>query len=217
MPRLFSYTIPHDDGAAPNPFSGMCTLAICKPRIRQKAQLGDWVVGLGSVNAPSGDLGGRLVYAMRVDQVVTMRDYDRLAPSLWPHRIPKVDSAIPSERLGDCIYDFSQGGAPTQRRGVHGPGHIRTDLSGLNVLISRHFFYFGHNALPLPSHLRGMIHQTQSHKVHANQALVGPFFEWLASLRLEPNHLYGWPDRKIDWTLRACGDLCGASGCGQSG
>lgn len=78
MPRLFSYTIPYDAGAAPNPFRGMCTLAICKPQIRLNAIVGDWVVGLGSKNAPSGDLSGRMVYAMRVNQILSLRDYDRL-------------------------------------------------------------------------------------------------------------------------------------------
>ena len=37
-PQLFTYTIPIDDGAAPNPFRGMCSLAICKPRIRREAK-----------------------------------------------------------------------------------------------------------------------------------------------------------------------------------
>lgn len=54
MPRLFSYTIPIDDGSAPNPFRGMCSLAICKPGIRRTAEEGDWVAGLGSKKAPSG-------------------------------------------------------------------------------------------------------------------------------------------------------------------
>ena len=109
MPRLYSYTIPYDDGAAPNPFRGICTLAICKPKIRLKAVLGDWVIGLGSVNVPSGDLRGKLVYAMRVDQVLSLRDYDRLAPTYWPSRIPNLASPIVADRLGDCIYDFSNG------------------------------------------------------------------------------------------------------------
>lgn len=193
MPRLFSYTMAHDDGAAPNPFRGLCTLAICKPRIRQKARIGDWVVGLGSVNAPSGNLSGRMVYAMRVDQVLTMREYDELAPTYWPSRIPNLASPIVADRLGDCIYDFSKG-APTQRPGVHSPQNVATDLSGRNVLVSRHYFYFGANAIPLPAHLRPLVHQTQSHKVTANEPFVHPFLEWIASLALEPNHLYGWPD-----------------------
>jgi hypothetical protein len=198
MPRLYSYTMARDDGAAPNPFRGLCTLAICKPKIRLKATLGDWVVGLGSVNAPSGDLGGRMIYAMRVDQIVTLPDYDRLAPAYWPSRIPDLQSPVIADRLGDSIYDFSQG-APVQRRGVHGAGHMATDLSGRNALLSRHFFYFGANAIALPPHLQGLVHQTQSHKVTANEPFVLPFLAWLAALRLTPGQLYGWPDGVPKW------------------
>jgi hypothetical protein len=139
-----------------------------------------------------------MVYAMRVDQIVSLRDYDRLAPNYWPSRIPKLSSQIATHRLGDCIYDFS-GGAPVQRPGVHGPKNIRTDLSGQNALISRHYFYFGSNALALPNRLLGIIHQTQSHKVHANTPLVQPFIDWLYAFGLEPNHLYGWPDYEPNW------------------
>ncbi len=206
MPRLFSYTIPFDDGAAPNPFRGMCTLAICKPKIRLKAKLGDWVAGLGSKHAPSGDLSRRLVYAMRVDQVVSWREYDSLAPTHWPHRIPNLGSPIIPDRLGDCLYDFS-GGVPVQRPGVHGPENSATDLSGQNVLISRHFFYFGHNAIPLPPLLGGIVHQTQAHKVNANAPFVGSFIAWIYGLNLEPCQLYGWPDRVPDW------DTLPRSGC----
>lgn len=210
MPRLFSYTLPYDDGAAPNPFRGICTLAICKPQIRLKASVGDWVVGLGSVNAPSGDMGGKVVYAMRVDQTLSLRDYDRLALTHWPSRIPNLASEIVADRLGDCIYDFS-GAAPVQRPGVHGPADMKTDLRGQNVLISRHYFYFGQNAIPLPAHLLALVHQTQSHKVNANTPFVQPFIEWIHSLGLEPNHLYGWPDGVPDWSTlpkSGCGARC---------
>jgi hypothetical protein len=116
-PRLFTYTICIDDGAAPNPFRGMCSLAICRPGIRGVAKPGDWVAGLGSRNAHSGNLEGKLVYAMLVDEVLSLEQYDRRAPTDWPHRIPKVDNADLSERLGDCIYDFSSA-VPVQRKGV---------------------------------------------------------------------------------------------------
>src|SRR5437773_7916372 len=87
MPRLFTYTIPIDDGAAPNPFREMCSLAICKPGIRRAAKPGDWVAGLGSKDAPSGDLSGHLVYAMHVESVLSLREYDEQAPTEWPYRI----------------------------------------------------------------------------------------------------------------------------------
>jgi len=192
MPRLFSYTIRIDDGAAPNPFRGMCSLAICKPMIRRVAKPGDWIAGLGSRRAPSGDLTARLVYAMRVDETLSLADYDKHAPSRWPDRIPNVASANLCDRLGDCIYDFSSGD-PVQRQGVHGPLNQTTDLSGKNVLISKHFYYFGSRACPLPDHLLAICHQNQGHRSDLNAAYFQPFVEWIEGLKLEPGQ-YGWPD-----------------------
>jgi hypothetical protein len=100
-PRLFTYTIRIDDGAAPNPFRSLCSLAICKPGIRSTAQKGDWVAGLGSRAAPSGDLSGRLVYAMRVEEVLSLEQYDRRAPADWPHRIPNTLSRTSRNQTGD--------------------------------------------------------------------------------------------------------------------
>ena len=45
---IYSYIITRDYGFAPNPFYGICTLATCKPRVRNNAQIGDWVLGFGS-------------------------------------------------------------------------------------------------------------------------------------------------------------------------
>lgn len=63
--KLYSYCIPVDDGAAPNPFWGTCTLTICKPKIRRVAQVGDWIVGVGSVNVGGDDYSGKLVVCLR--------------------------------------------------------------------------------------------------------------------------------------------------------
>src|SRR5215831_11860111 len=49
-----------------------------------------WDRGLGSRTAPSGDLPGRLVYAMRVEEVFSLQEYDRQAPADWPHPIPNA-------------------------------------------------------------------------------------------------------------------------------
>ncbi|MFH1865797.1 MAG: hypothetical protein ABIK85_07930, partial [Candidatus Eisenbacteria bacterium] len=38
--RLFSYIVARDYGFAPNPFCGVCTLATCKPKIRESASVG---------------------------------------------------------------------------------------------------------------------------------------------------------------------------------
>jgi hypothetical protein len=71
----------------------MCSLAICKPGIRSTAKKGDWVAGLGSKHAHAGDLSGHLVYAMHVDEVLSLAQYDQRARTDWPHRIPNAGSA----------------------------------------------------------------------------------------------------------------------------
>lgn len=206
--RLFTYTIPIDDGAAPNPFRGICTLAICKPRIRRVAQKGDWIAGFGSVDAPSGDLSKRLVYAMCVDETITLKEYDERAAVEWPHRIPNINSLDMSERLGDCIYDYSVGDTPTQRPGVHGPGNIETDLGGEKVLISKEFYYFGSNAISIPEHLWEICHQTQGHRSDSNAPYFDAFVRWLNSLELTSGQLYGWPDYIVKWDKQG-----GCGGC----
>ena len=205
MARLFTYTIPVDDGAAPNPFYGMCSLAICKPGIRRVAQIGDWIVGLGSKNSPSGDRSGQLVYAMRVEEVVTMQEYDLLAPTRWPHRIPNINSLALHERLGDCIYDYSNS-VPKQRRSVHDEGNKDTDIGGKNVLISKDFYYFGSKAVPLPSELLKIRHQTQGHKSTSNAPYFMDFVTWIRSVKVNVGQLNGWPDYVIDWSNEvSCG------------
>ncbi len=204
MPRLFTYTIPTDDGAAPNPFNGMCSLAICKPGIRRVAQMGDWVAGLGSKYAPSGDLSGRLVYAMVVEQVLSLEEYDQEAPMRWPHRIPNVQSKALAERLGDCIYAFN-GGTAAQRSSVHGPGNVEIDLSGKNVLLSRDFYYFGSRAKELPDYLRPICHQTQEHRSASNAPYFEQFVAWVRSQAPVPGQ-YGWPDYIVQWgSVESCG------------
>jgi Nucleotide modification associated domain 2 len=208
LTRLFSYTIPIDDGAAPNPFHGMCTLAICKPTIRRVAQPGDWVAGLGSKNAPGGrDLSRRLVYAMLVHEAITLKEYDRRAEQEWPHRIPIPTSRDLAERLGDCIYDYRSGAPPAQRLGVHGADNVEGDLSGVNVLIAYDFYYFGSSAIPLPKELLPICHQGQGHKSNANAPYVATFEHWIRGLGLGGGQIYGWPDTVIEWssTRVACG------------
>ncbi|MFQ5564594.1 MAG: hypothetical protein ACE5FO_13620, partial [Parvularculaceae bacterium] len=70
--RLYLYVIEHDKGFAPNPFFGACTLAACKPQIRETAVIGDIIAGFGS--KPSG-LFGRVTYWMRVEEILTFDTY----------------------------------------------------------------------------------------------------------------------------------------------
>lgn len=56
MGKIYSYIVAEDNGFAPNPFGKACTLACCKPDIRQHAKTDDWILGF----TPKPD-DGRLV------------------------------------------------------------------------------------------------------------------------------------------------------------
>ncbi|MBE8992378.1 hypothetical protein [Nostoc sp. LEGE 12450] len=199
--RLFSYCLRYDDGAAPNPFWELCTLAICKPVIRRAANIGDWVIGLGSTQSPIGNINDCIVYAMQVTDKMTLRKYDEFCRVHCPHKIPKWNSEIFEYRVGDCIYDYSQGEQPVLRPSVHDISNQETDLGGINVLMSRHFYYFGDKPVHLPDPLTSIVHKNQGHKSTANQPYVIRFVTWINNLGYTPNQLHGQPQLKKEYTL----------------
>lgn len=194
MSTLFSYCLRYDNGAAPNPFWGLCTLAICKPRIRRTAHVGDWVVGTGSAASPVGNVSDAVVYAMCVTRKMTMQDYDRFTQLELPGKIPHGKSADRRRHVGDSIYDFSMP-IPSLRRGAHGEGDRRTDLSGGWVLLSDHFFYFGDRPVALPEALMGIVKQGQGHKSTFNAPSVEDFVRWIYSLGHPPGSIIGKPQQ----------------------
>ncbi|MDZ8104735.1 MAG: hypothetical protein RM338_03805 [Nostoc sp. DedQUE12a] len=195
MPTLYTYCLPHDTGAAPNPFWGICTLVICKPKIRLAAKVGDWVVGTGPVKSPIGNLKGRVVYAMEITQKMTMLEYDNFTKKQLPQKIPDFSASDKQLRVGDSIYDFSHNpDHPRLRKSVHCQSEIETDLGGQYALLSKHFFYFGDQALLLPKGLiDNIVIQRRGYRSHKNDPYVERFLDWLNNLNLKPNHLYGNP------------------------
>jgi len=121
MARLFSYVVHHDLGIAPFAHGRMCTLAKCKfgrngrKNIVELAEVGDWIVGTGGADPTMSAGHGRLIYAMRVDDVPPLAAY---CQAYYPKRI----DAEPETIYGD-------------RR----------------ALISRHFYYFGRDAIKIPA------------------------------------------------------------------
>jgi hypothetical protein len=197
--RLFSYCLSYDDGAAPNPYWGLCTLAICKPKIRRTAEIGDWIVGLGSANSPIGDISDSVVYAMCVTMKITLEEYDTFCQLNAPKKIPNWRDRDFGRRMGDCIYDFFDGPEPKLRWSVHNEGNRVRDLGGKYALISKHYYYFGNHPIQLPIALRPIIHDTQGHKSEANQPYLALFVEWIENLGMRPNHLYGEPQMKKEF------------------
>jgi hypothetical protein len=175
MAVLYSYCIPVDDGAAPNPYWGICTLAICKPVIRRNAKPGDWVVATGSKKY---GMENKVVYAMRITEVMTLAKYNKFCSKKLPFKIPDLNALDLTKRAGDCIY-FEVNGDLLQRKGVHGPTNRDVDVNGKNVLLSKHFYYFGDQPISLPTELLSIVLQGQGHRSRSNAKFVSSFIKWI--------------------------------------
>ena len=157
MSRLFSYVVDHDYGFAPNPFDGFCTLAKCKYRkegqrrrnIVELAEIGDWVIGTGGVKRESSG-HGTLLYAMRVDEKLTLREY-----------------------YEDKRFSGRKENTPDESH--------RTDTY---ALISRHFYYFGKNAISIDmipkEHLSHSLEKRgPGFRSDFNEEFIAGFAKWL--------------------------------------
>jgi|GEM_PF-465340 hypothetical protein len=155
--RVVSYKMTDNTGFAPNPFFGYLTLATCKPGIRASRCPGikdgeEWLAGFTSF-ALDGSLVGqeKLVFLMRVDEVLTIEDY--YLDARFSLKIPDTKHKSPVFRAGDNIYrkdpnltdGFEQLASP-----FHTEGSKKDDLDGKNVLIAKEFWYFGVNPLVIP-------------------------------------------------------------------
>lgn len=213
--RLYTYSLRFDDGAAPNPFGGVCTLSICKPVIRKSAKAGDWIVGLGPSRAPDGrNLSSHIVYAMLVSRSMSYAEYDRHCQTKLRAKLPDWSAAAPYEhQVGDCLYESLESGEFRQRRGVHNQGNVRVDTGGLNALLAEEtFFYFGDRAVPLLERFHPIRHPHQGQKVHRNEPFKDDVVQWMLSgfgLDLRPRILYGSPIHRLAINPGADPGSCG--------
>jgi hypothetical protein len=146
------YVVDRDFGFAPNPFHGYCTLATCKPGIRARAQVGDWVVGMGGARLKAT---GRVIFAMKITNAISFDAY--WSDSLHRDKKP-VRNGSQKMMVGDNIYHFnaqSQAWVQTDSHHSNPDGtanlhNVATDTSADRVLLSDHFFYFGRGAPAVP-------------------------------------------------------------------
>ena len=101
--RWFSYKMTHDTGFAPNPFGRTLTLANCRPRMREKKRVGDWVAGLTTKTLHNDPVGEeRLVYLMKVGEKLLFRDY--FEDKRFQDKKPDMNPKNPTAMVGDNIY-----------------------------------------------------------------------------------------------------------------
>lgn len=143
--HLFIYVVDRDFGFAPNPFHGYCTLATCKPPVRAKAQVGDWIMGVGGRRLKAT---GKCIYLMKVTEVLTFNHYwtdprfQRKKPLMNGSKVMMVGDNIYHQQPDSetWIQEDSHHSNPD---GSVSRTNLITDTSSSNVLISNHFYYFG--------------------------------------------------------------------------
>lgn len=193
--RLFSYVVEHDQGFAPNPFYGFCTLANCKPLIRQTASVGDLVVGTGSATAGRT---GHLIFWMRIAEIMSFDEY--WADPRFQRKKPVMNGSR-MQRFGDNIYCTAPDGTILQADSFHSreggllsEENLRIDTGRTHrVLIGADFAYYGTAAPAIPAGLGFLVKQGPGHKCRFTQAEVESVTVWLNGLA-EPK-LAGLPCR----------------------
>lgn len=185
--NLYSYIITRDYGFAPNPFYGICTLANCKPKIRLKVEIGDWIIGFGS-NACTSNQNGKVVFAMKASEKIPFESY-------WQdprfQRKKPILNGSKKQMYGDNIYYKDDHGIFQQLNSHHSNpdgspnnDNIIKDLSGKYVVISSEFWYWGEAAVPIPDDLSrlkhfGIGHSKISDAIEPN--ICSQFVDWICS------------------------------------
>lgn len=146
---LYSYVITRDFGFAPNPFWNICSLATCKPQIRERAVKGDWVAGFGGANTA---IAQKMVFLMRVDEICTFDEYWNDS-RFWVKR-PCFDGNY-QQCYGDNIYHhidnewIQENSHHSYDNGIN-ENNLLHDTRIDRVLLSFYYWYFGGDAIELP-------------------------------------------------------------------
>lgn len=184
---LFTYVLDHDYGFAPNPFHGVCSLATCKPKIRDRAGIGDYVVGTGCAKRGRQ---GRLVYVMRIDEITTYDDY--WADPRFARKRPTM-SASRSHAFGDNIYHRDEAGDWLQANSFHSlpngapnPLNRDHDTHSNKVLLGRTYTYWGGDGPAIPAEFKAWHGDTilsgRGYRRHFADGLEDAFLAWVVGL-----------------------------------
>lgn len=197
MTDVYLYVVARDFGFAPNPFHGVCTLATCKPVIRRKAGIGDWVIGMAGSKLLAA---GRCIYAMQVTHCLSFDQYwaDEDFFDKRPVRFGSLRM-----KIGDNIYSREAlTGAWLQADSHHSNSdgspneyNLIRDTSTNRVLVSRRFIYFGCNAPAVPAHILSNLgyRNAMGHRVYSNRHSK-ELIDWLlSSYGGKINQLVGLP------------------------
>lgn len=160
---LYSYVVTRDYGFAPNPFWNICSLAACKPQIRERAMCGDWIIGFGGVKT---NVAHKMIFLMRVDECCTFDEY--WSDFRFKKKKPSFNENY-QQCYGDNIYHHVNG-KWMQENSHHSyidginKNNLDHDTRVDRVLISFCYWYFGDQAVKLPERFSEVIATSRGYK-----------------------------------------------------
>jgi len=174
--RILSYVLKADVGLAPNFQGNIGTLAVCKPVVRNAAQVGSDLI-LGMSNSAHGR--NRVIYAMTVDEKLSFEEFFN-DPRF------EVKKPVGENKFGDNFFESSSSMSPAFNSAAHynKPEKIEADLKSL-VVVGHNFWYFGADAPELPEGLKDTklsvfgMNGRRGHRVTTDEKTINSFCEWL--------------------------------------
>ena len=174
-------------GFAPNPFYGVCTLATCKPQIRESAEIGHYVAGFGSLQL---GLKERLTYWMKVDEILSFDQYWN--DKRFHAKRPQLAGSL-MQCYGDNIYHRNlKTGVWIQEKSFHSDpanpkngGNLKRDTGRTEkVLIGREFAYWGAAGPKAPVKFGHMIPKGRPYRCRFSDKDRDAFIAWLEGLNV---------------------------------
>ena len=201
MGKLFSYKLTRDTGFAPCPFGGFISLGTCKPKIRQYKNIDDWIAGFTSIELDKKYRDNiRMIFLMKIERKVTFDEYWNSKE--FSIKKPNKNSVNIIERVGDNYYkpvvknplshrDYKQ--IPNLH---HDSSNQKKDISGIYVLISKEFYYFGQSPILIPYNIHPDVPKYQAgHGVETKDIIRRQaFLDYMKS-----NYKIGIYDRPHSW------------------
>ena len=199
--KLYSYVVARDFGFAPNPFYGFCTLGTCKPVIRRRAEVEDWIVGTGSKTCRRE---GCLVFVMRVTEVRSFDNY--WSDSRFKQKKPNLRGSK-KQAFGDNIYYRAAATCEWHQEDSHHSHsggrpnikNINNDTQTDRVLISNDYIYWGGEGPKIPEKYRNfcgsdLCKAGRGYKCNFPDNMVNEFVDWIRSLGVQ-----GYCGTPLDW------------------
>ena len=200
--KLYSYVVARDFGFAPNPFYQFCTLGTCKPKIRRRAEIGDWIVGTGS---KTRNREAYIVFVMKVTEVMSFNCY--WSDSRFEQKKSNLRGSK-KQAFGDNIYYqnvvtdewYQLDSHHSHPDGTPNIKNIENDTKVDRVLVSADYIYWGGAGPKIPARYRNfcgfdLCKVGMGHKCRFPDTMIIDFVDWIRSLED-----WGYCGTPLDWS-----------------